>query len=100
LVFSNTGYHVAIGTLDGLEVAGSYGSGVKILDVPYFPVGMGEWWLYPRVIWEQDDKSLLLATGTSIKADWDNFDVSSNFVYRIKLENDETQELWTFTGSP
>jgi len=100
LVFSNNGDRVVIKDLAGLLLAQADGSQVQLLDTPFFPIGMGEWWLYPQVFWEVADQTLLVVTSGSIVADWDNFDTTSMSVFRLPTDGRAAQKCAVFEGSP
>jgi hypothetical protein len=100
LVFSNGGSQVAVKVVKRLSIAQPNGSQTRLVNVPFFPIGMGEWWLYPPIFWESGDESLLVITTGSSKADWENFDVTPNTIFHVPVSGGDAQELRTFEGSP
>jgi hypothetical protein len=100
LVFSSDGSLVAIKELDNLSLARGDGSQVQSQGVPFSAIGMGESWLYPQVLWEPGDTSLLIVTPAGSEADWLKFDATPLMVFRLLVAEGKSQQLGTFEGSP
>ncbi len=100
LVFSSDGSRVAIKEVTSLSLANGDGSQVQPRGVPFYAIGMGEWWLYPQVLWEPGDTSLLIVSPFSSEVDWVNFDVTPLRVFRLLVEEGTSQELGVIKGSP
>ncbi len=100
LVFSAEGNKVAVKKVTALEAANSNGSIVRKLNVPYFALGMGEWWLYPPVLWETGEQTLLSLTPSSSEADWENLGQTPMKLFRASADGGLASGITTYEGCP
>jgi hypothetical protein len=100
LTFSKDGSRVAVSAVASLSAADALGSQAVMLNVPYYALGMGEWWFYPPVRWDTDDQSLFSLTTGSNEAGWESFGHTPVSLYRSLPTTGQSWLVSQFEGNP
>jgi hypothetical protein len=100
LVFDKNGYQAALKDIDHLSLVDANGDLVQQFSLPFHALGMGEWYLYPEVSWENGDEALLVVTSQETEANWENFGFTPMTLYRQPIDGGSAQELVVLEGSP